>query len=177
MQKHNIFRSALEYFQKTSLTRRCLLLISIVFFVVNTSLYSQPKRQAIYQGFPSLVWPKLYNIQYIPNSEDFDGLDKPVFSDAVKALNGKTVTLPGYLVPFDNGALKSNHFMLSSLPISACYFCGGGGPETVIEVFTITPITFTDKPIEVKGTLFLNDKDPGQMIYVLTSAESLGIID
>lgn len=177
MKKHKIFVNMYIYFQKTSPPGRCLLLFSLVVFLFNTSLYSQSKRPAVYQGFPSLVWPKLYNVQYIPNSEDFDGLDKPVFSEAVKALNGKTVTVPGYLVPFENGALKSNHFMLSSLPISACYFCGGGGPETVIEVFSMVPIPFTDKPVEIKGNLFLNDRDPGQMIYVLTSAESLGTIE
>lgn len=138
---------------------------------------AQPKAKAVYKGFPSLVWPKLYTIQYITGSEEFDGLDKPIFSDAAKALNGKSVTLPGYLVPFENGAQKSNHFMLSSLPINACFFCGGGGPETVVEVFTVNQVVYTDKPVEVKGTLFLNDKDPSQMIYILTSAESLGIIE
>lgn len=153
---------------------RCVLL----FILVSTfSAHAQPKRQPIYKGFPSLVWPKLYAIQYLPQAEDFDGLDKPIFTDAVKALKGKSVTLPGYLVPFENGAMKSNHFMLSSLPINTCYFCGGGGPETVVEVFSIDPIQFTEKPIEIKGTLFLNDKDPSQMIYVLTSAESLGAIE
>ena len=141
------------------------------------SVGAQPKPKAVYKGFPSLVWPKLYTIQYIPGSEEFDGLDKPIFSDAAKALIGKSVTLPGYLVPFENGAQKSNHFMLSSLPINACFFCGGGGPETVVEVFAVNQVVYTDKPVEVKGTLFLNDKDPSQMIYVLTSAESLGIIE
>lgn len=139
--------------------------------------YSQPKPKAVYKGFPSLVWPKLYTIQYIPAAEDFEGLDKPVFSDAAKALNGKSVTLPGYMVPFENGAQKSNHFMLSSLPINACYFCGGGGPETVVEVFSVESVQFTEKPVEIKGMLFLNDKNSAQMIYILSSAELLGLIE
>ncbi len=151
----------------------------LLFFVMLSSIvsFAQPRKQAVYQGFPSLVWPKLYNIQFIQNAEDFDGLDKPVFSDQVKALNGKEVTLPGYLVPFEGGALKSNHFMLSSLPINVCFFCGGGGPETVVEIFSINQVNYTEKPVEIKGKLFLNDKDPGQMIYVLTSATVLGEID
>lgn len=156
--------------------RRWLLFFFLILFI-STVGYAQPRKQAIYQGFPSLVWPKLYSIQFIPNAEDFEGLDKPVFNEVVRALNGKEVTLPGYLVPFEGGALKSNHFMLSSLPINVCFFCGGGGPETVVEIFAVNQVTYTEKPVEIKGKLFLNDKNPGQMIYVLTSAEFLGEIE
>jgi hypothetical protein len=138
---------------------------------------AQPKKYTSYKGFPSLVWPKLYDIKYGPADEAFGGLEKPMFSDAAKSLKGKEVTLPGYLVPFDNGAMKSNHFMLSSLPINACYFCGGGGPETVVEVFSKSAVSYTDKPVEVKGILYLNDKDSGQMIYVLSNGEFLGEMD
>lgn len=176
MQKPNSFVFFVTTFENASRVTRCIFLFCLV-LVFSNYTYAQPKPKSVYKGFPSLVWPKLYTIQYIPAAEDFDGLDKPIFSDAVKALNGKSVTLPGYLVPFEDGAQKSNHFMLSSLPINACYFCGGGGPETVVEVFTLELIPFTEKPIEIKGTLFLNDKNPAQMIYMLTSAESLGIID
>ena len=153
------------------------LLLFIITVLLPSTAFAQPRKQAVYQGFPSLVWPKLYSIQFIPNAEDFDGLDKPVFSDQVKALNGKEVSLPGYLVPFEGGVTKSNHFMLSSLPINVCFFCGGGGPETVVEIFSINQVNYTEKPVEIKGKLFLNDKDPGQMIYVLTSATVLGEID
>jgi hypothetical protein len=155
--------------------RGILVCSAALFFSIN--VYAQPKPKAVYKGFPSLVWPKLYTIQYIPGSEEFDGLDKPIFSEAAKSLSGKSVTLPGYLVPFENGAQKSNHFMLSSLPINACFFCGGGGPETVVEVFTVNQVVYTDKPVEVKGTLFLNDKNPTQMIYILSSAEVLGPLE
>jgi hypothetical protein len=154
---------------------KCTLLF-LTFLLVDVAI-GQPRKASIYKGFPSLVWPKLYAIQFIQKAEDFDGLDKPVFSEQVKALKGKSITLPGYLVPFENGAQKSNHFMLSSLPINACFFCGGGGPETVIEIFSVSSIAYTDKPVEIKGTFFLNDEDPSQMIYILTSAELLGPID
>jgi hypothetical protein len=153
------------------------LAVVFVLFVLVSQSFAQPKSKPVYKGFPSLVWPKLYDIQYITAAEDFDGLDKPLFSDAAKTLNGKEITVPGYLVPFENGALKANRFMLSSLPINACFFCGGGGPETVIEIFSIKQIAYTDKPVEIKGKLFLNDKDPSQMVYILTSAEFLGSIE
>jgi hypothetical protein len=153
------------------------LTLTYMFLLSLTLAAAQPGKQTVYKGFPSLVWPKLYQIKYTPADETFGGLDKPVFSEAAKTLRGKEITLPGYLVPFENGAMKSNHFMFSSLPINACFFCGGGGPETVVEVFSIKTVTYTDKPVELKGTLYLNDKDPGQMIYVLNGAEFLGEMD
>lgn len=91
-------------------------------------------------------------------------------------LAGKEIVLPGYIIPFQNG-MKDSHFMLSSLPINACFFCGVGGPEGVVEVFLRKPITYTDKPVEVKGRLVLNDSNPDKMIYILENAEFLGEID
>jgi hypothetical protein len=125
-----------------------------------------------YKGLPSLIWPKLYVIEYRKESDN----DKPLFSKEVQALSNKVITLPGYMMPFENG-LKGTHFMLSSLPINACFFCGVGGPETVVEVFLLEPVTYTDKPVEIKGKLILNDKNPDKMIYVLENATFLGAVD
>lgn len=130
--------------------------------------------QTNYTGFPSLVWPKLYAITF--QKDPTGEFDKPVFTKEVKALAGKEVVLPGYIIPFQ-GVTKETHFMLSSLPINACFFCGVGGPEGVVEVFLAKPIPYTDKPVEVKGKLVLNDSNPDQMIYVLKDAEFLGEID
>ena len=67
--------------------------------------------------------------------------------------------------------------MLSSMPLNACFFCGVGGPETVVEVFLTKSIIYTDKPIEVKGKLVLNNSNPDKMIYLLESAEFLGAVE
>lgn len=143
-------------------------------FVFITVYSFNAQAQSTYSGFPSLVWPKLYAItfQKDPKGE----FDKPIFTKEVKALAGKEVVLPGYIIPFQ-GVTKETHFMLSSLPINACFFCGVGGPEGVVEVFLTKPIIYTDKPVEVKGKLVLNDSNPDQMIYVLVNAEFLGEID
>ncbi|MCW5910012.1 MAG: hypothetical protein KIT62_03000 [Cyclobacteriaceae bacterium] len=137
-------------------------------------ILSHSRAQSTYTGFPSLVWPKLYAITY---QKDPKGeFDKPIFTKEVKALAGKEIVLPGYIIPFQ-GVTKESHFMLSSLPINACFFCGVGGPEGVVEVFLRKPIPYTDRPVEVKGKLVLNDSNPDQMIYILTDAEFLGEID
>lgn len=143
-------------------------------FIILLSFSFSAKSQSTYKGLPSVVWPKLYTTTYQKDlQEEFD---KPLFNKEVRALDGKIVVLPGYMVPFENG-MKGTHFMLSSLPLNACFFCGVGGPESVVEVFLTEPVSYTDKPIEVKGKLVLNDSDPDRMTYVLENAEFLGAID
>lgn len=137
------------------------------------SFTSVNAQKSTYKGLPSLVWPKLYDIQYKKEKDAFGEFDKPIFSAAARSLEGKPVILPGYMVPFDTG-IKGKHFMLSAMPLNACFFCGVGGPESVVEVYSKTEITFTEKPIEVKGILRLNDEDPEKMIYILENAEFLG---
>jgi hypothetical protein len=145
-------------------------------FLLALPLLSSAQPPAVYKGLPSAVWPKLYRITYGREKTEQHPFGKPMFSPEAKALSGKQVTLPGFMVPFESG-LTGNHFMLSSLPINACFFCGSGGPETVVEVFLARPIRYTDKPIEVKGTLVLNDQNAQQMIYVLENASFLGEIE
>ena len=143
------------------------------FLIVLGSL-AQSKNK--YSGFPSLIWPKLYDISFIKGTDKLGEFDKPVFSTSTIALAGKPVTLPGYMVPFTEG-IKGNHFILTSLPLNACFFCGVGGPESVVEIFLKKEVTYTEKPVEIHGTLKLNDKNPDQMMYVLEHAEFLGEID
>jgi hypothetical protein len=130
-------------------------------------------QKSTYKGFPSLVWPKLYSAKFEKATDASGEYEKPIFPDNVKALAGKTVTLPGYIVPFENG-MKSSHFILSSLPLNACFFCGVGGPETVVEVYTKEVIPYTDRPMQIKGVLRLNDKDPDKMMYILEQAVVVG---
>ena len=143
----------------------CLLFV----FIPLTSV----AQKSTYKGFPSLVWPKLYNITFEKGKDALGSFDKPVFTPAVKAMNGKSIILPGYMVPFEGG-MKGNHFMFSSMPLNACFFCGVGGPETVVEVFSSGTINYSEKPIEIKGILRLNNTDPDKMIYMIENAEILG---
>jgi hypothetical protein len=145
----------------------------ICFLILSISATAQ---KMSYKGFPSLVWPKLYNIEYSAVKDIDGGYEKPVFTKEVRDLEGKVVMLPGYLVPFEGG-LKSKRFMLSSLPLNACFFCGVGGPETVVEVITTKEVRYTDKPVQISGILRLNDSDPDRMVYTLDDAEYLGELE
>ena len=133
-------------------------------------------QSSAYKGIPSLVWAKLYEISYETASDEYGEYMVPKFSDATTQLEGKVVTMPGYMIPFETG-FNETHFILSSLPLNACFFCGVGGPEGVIEVYSSREVKYTDKPIEVKGRLKLNAEDPDQFMYILEDAEYLGELD
>ncbi|WP_186758430.1 hypothetical protein [Echinicola salinicaeni] len=116
------------------------------------------------------VWKDLSEVTYEIGNDEYGELYLPVFSDKIKSLEGKEVAADGYIIPFE-GMFKPEHIILSSLPIAECFFCGSGGPETVMEVMLSTPIEYTSKRVKVKGTLKLNKKDPEKLMYILTDAE------
>ena len=162
-----------KIFTRTSLKQPYSVAVLCAFTLL---IVFQATAQSKYIGLPSLVWPKLYDIEYEKANDNLGEFQKPLFSQAAKSLEGKVITLPGYIIPYGMD-VKGTKFILSSLPANACFFCGVGGPESVIEVELKTSISFTDKPVEVKGILRLNDKNPDQMIYRLEDAEFLGEVD
>jgi hypothetical protein len=115
-------------------------------------------------------WRVLAEVSFKPITDKNGlGVEKPFFSDHLKSFHGKKVKLKGYIVPLNevDGAAT---LMLSSLPFNTCYFCGGAGPETVLEIETTQPIKFSTKAIIIEGILMLNDSDPDHHIYILKSA-------
>jgi len=97
-------------------------------------------------------------------------IDYPTFSEDILALDGKPITMEGWIIPLDE-LRGENYFVLSALPFANCFFCGGAGPETVMEVFSKKEISFTEKKIKVRGTLSINADDPLQLMYILNDAE------
>ena len=118
----------------------------------------------------SEVWKALASVSYEVAEDDYGELYKPEFSEKARALEGTTVTVPGYVIPFE-GLFKPQHVIVSSLPIASCFFCGSGGPETVMEVFLEEPVEYTASLVAFRGTLKLNDTDYEQLMYILEDAE------
>ncbi|NVJ85909.1 MAG: hypothetical protein HWE15_06365 [Algoriphagus sp.] len=116
------------------------------------------------------VWRSLAEVSYKISEDEFGELYVPVFSENIKKLEGKTVEADGYIIPFE-GMFKPEHIILSSLPLAECFFCGSGGPETVMEVMLRDPIKYTSKRVKVRGKLTLNAKDPEKLMYILQDAE------
>lgn len=94
----------------------------------------------------------------------------PTFTDDVKRLEGKEITLEGFYVPF--APEGDDYIILSKFPMSQCFFCGGGGPESVAEVnFAGDPGRFqVDDLITVKGKLKLNSDDLDHINFILVDA-------
>lgn len=117
------------------------------------------------------VWQTLAKITYTKQYDELMGfkVDVPVFGADVKALAGKEITLKGYIIPVE-GYKGHKEFIFSAFPYNMCFFCGGAGPETVMEVFAKEPIQYQAESITLKGRLKLNDKDINQLMYILENA-------
>ena len=119
-------------------------------------------------------WKALADVSYEQQYSEMLGfdIDVPVFGKKVRALEGKTITLTGYIVPLEGfGAHKE--FIFSALPYNMCYFCGGAGPETVMEVFATEDVAYTAEAIKLKGKLVLNRDDVNRLMYFLLDAEQV----
>ena len=118
------------------------------------------------------TWKTLSKITFKKEYNEMMGfkVDVPVFSEAVMALEGKTVDVRGYIIPVEEYK-GHKEFIFSAYPYNLCFFCGGAGPETVKEVFAKDPIEYTAEPITIRGKLELNADDINRLIYALTDTE------
>jgi len=92
------------------------------------------------------VWKTLAKITYKKQMDEIMGfnVDVPVFSDDIKALDGKEITIKGYIIPVE-GYKSHKEFVFSAFPYNMCFFCGGAGPETVMEVYASEPVKYSAK--------------------------------
>ncbi len=143
----------------------------IILFILgsfnNSNLFAQTDNK---------IWKSLSKVSYKVEEDESGSLYVPEFSGAAKQLEGRIVSVSGYIVPFD-GMFKPQHIILSALPLSSCFFCGVGGPETVMEVFLKETIKYTESPVTVKGKLKLNATDYEKLMYVLEEAEYVGVAE
>jgi len=140
----------------------------VILVLIYTTLYFNLAAQDA--GGKYQYWQTLAGIDYFKSTDEYGEIYVPKFSEKIKALSGKQVTLPGYIIPFE-GMFKPNQIIISSLPVASCFFCGSGGPETVAEVYLSEPIKYTAKLVTVTGKLELNDSNTDQLIYILRDAK------
>lgn len=117
------------------------------------------------------AWKQLSKITFRKEYDELMGfkIDKPVFSESIKALAGTTMTVKGYIIPVE-GYKSHKEFIFSAFPYNMCFFCGGAGPETVMEVAASEPVKFTAEKITLTGTIRLNDSDINKLMYKLEDA-------
>jgi hypothetical protein len=95
----------------------------------------------------------------------------PVFSGPVLALHQKSQRVQGFMMPLDPGE-KQKHFLLSSVPLT-CAFCVPGGPESMVEVKTKTPIPYSLEPVVVEGQFAVLKDDPYGLYYRISEATAV----
>ncbi len=119
-----------------------------------------------------LTWRTLTDVDF--KDVYIDELDayywKPTFGPSVKALEGKEVYITGYVIPVD---YDEDFYVLSRYPFANCFFCGGAGPESVVDLrFKAKTRRYeTDERLSFKGKFALNANDVYQMNYILEGAE------
>jgi hypothetical protein len=92
----------------------------------------------------------------------------PVFGETQLGLNGKTQRIQGFMMPLEPGK-KQRHFLLSSVPLT-CSFCLPGGPESMVEVKTKTPVEYSMEVVVVEGRLQVLHDDPYGLYYRINDA-------
>lgn len=91
----------------------------------------------------------------------------PEFGSIMKSLEGKTVALKGYILPLDGG-----YFVLSMNPMASCFFCGGSGPQSIVDLKFKGPRAFKmDTYLTFKGKLRLNADNMEELFYVFDDAD------
>lgn len=119
-----------------------------------------------------LTWETLRDVTFKKKwyAEESIYMLHPTFGASVQKLKDQPVSITGYILPVD---LDANLYVLSAFPFSACFFCGGAGPETVMTLnFKKNSRKFkTDERLTLVGTLKLNADDIYQMNYILDKAE------
>ena len=148
------------------LSNQVLLKLPIWVFLLVAS-HSLAGQNSAWESFARVKFSSKYHADYGMN------IQVPQFDWTIRLLEGKEVTLKGYFVPTDLQTPRS--IILSRVPNSSCFFCGGAGPETVARINFKQAIhkLKTDEILKVKGVLKLNDSNYREMSFILEEAEIL----
>jgi uncharacterized protein len=112
----------------------------------------------------TLSWNMLADVK----TKNIKGSIVPVFNVAQMALHQRTQRVQGFMMPLDPGE-KQSHFILSSVPLT-CGFCTPGGPESMVEVRTKTPVKYSMEPVVVEGNFQVLTNDSFGVYYRIADA-------
>jgi hypothetical protein len=141
-------------------------------FILSLSIILSLAFGASAQDQTNNTWKTLAKITYKKQYDELMGfkIDIPVFSAQVKALSEKEITVKGYIIPVE-GYKSHKEFIFSAFPYNMCFFCGGAGPETVMEVEALEPVEYTAEQVTLTGKLTLNDSDINRLMYLIKDAK------
>ena len=154
--------------------KKIIIAIACLFLVATFTVEGQAQSKAEAKEAKKVkkdknIWKTLGKITFKKQYDELMGfkVDVPVFSKEVQDLDGKEITVKGYIIPVE-GYKNHKEFVFSAFPYNMCFFCGGAGPETVMEVTALEAIKYTAEPVTIKGILQLNSGDINKLIYSMT---------
>lgn len=114
------------------------------------------------------VWRKFVGCK-LAYDED-TGVYSIKLTPAVKALDGRTITVRGFVMPMD-GSDRTKHFLLSrNTPV--CMYCPPGQPNEIVEVETPKALQWTEKIVAVTGTLRLVNDQERAVFFKMENAQA-----
>ncbi|MEM8524266.1 MAG: DUF3299 domain-containing protein [Bacteroidota bacterium] len=117
-------------------------------------------------------WDILADVSFVSEYVEEMGTMQSIsrFGEDPKEREGKEISITGYTIPIDG---TGTYYVLSKFPYANCYFCGGAGPETIIEL-SLKPDAQrrfeTDERVTVTGKLQLNENDVYRLPYLVVEA-------
>ena len=118
-----------------------------------------------------ITWDNLSDVTFV--EEYFEDEDAyfyvPSFGKSLLKLEGQKVSITGFILAID---YELGFYILSRHPFASCFFCGSGGPESIIELrFNNENVSFSmDEIVTIQGTLRLNSNNPDECNFILENA-------
>ncbi len=119
----------------------------------------------------AMDWSVLINVEVEEEIVDNYIQYNPTFPLLVKAYDGETVKLNGYMVPLE-ATEKQSHFILMAYP-HACPFHMPGGPGGYVEVKADFPVEFTYDPVLIEGHFKILDDFSNGVFYRISAARQV----
>ena len=92
------------------------------------------------------------------------------FPAALRDLDGRSVTLTGYMMPFRDGA-EHSEFLLGALQFH-CPSCMAADLNRLVAVKAARPVAYADTPLVLRGTLRLLEDTQSPLFYRLDDART-----
>ena len=118
-------------------------------------------------------WALLESTQEITRiGEDRFIYSRPAFPEAVRALEGRRITVAGWMMPLDPGARQSRFVLLAYPP--GCPFHFHALPTQFLEVHAESPIRLDEVNVTtISGVLELTGEDESGVFYRMRDARQI----
>ncbi|MDR9367244.1 MAG: DUF3299 domain-containing protein [Balneolaceae bacterium] len=138
-----------------------ILFLTAFILVLSTPIFAQNIPNAV-------TWDVLKKVKWEIDSNR--GTYIPNFDQEVEKLDGKEITVKGYLYPLGYGS-ENPEFLFTPYPVNGCFYCVPGSAETMIHL----PETKLEKVpltrVTVKGKFHLLRDSPYGLIYKITDTK------